>query len=309
MSKWTYLGPAGTFSHQALRALKPECDEDEFEPAGSVTAALDDVRHGRMTGAVIPMENSVEGSVSATLDELAIDASLMITEEVAIPVEFDLIAAPGTALADITTVTTHPHAHAQCRAWLAEHLPEADIIPAASTAAAAAAVASGGMRAEGVAVIASKVAADFYGLEMIASSIGDAEAAHTRFILVELAGKPAPATGSDKTTLVVFMHEDQPGALLGILTEFAVRGVNLTRIESRPTKRNLGDYYFSIDLEGHLEDARVGQALTGLHRLCAEVRFLGSYARHDGGHPHVPQGTTNEDFAEAEDWLRSIRGH
>ena len=117
-----------------------------------------------------------------------------------------------------------------------------------------------------------------------------------------------PRTGADKTTLFLYMREDHPGALLEILTEFSVRGVNLTRIESRPTRKALGDYYFSVDCEGHVEDSRVGEALTGLHRVCASVRFLGSYPRHDGKAPLVPPGVTYADYAQAQAWLSSVRG-
>ncbi len=129
----------------------------------------------------------------------------------------------------------------------------------------------------------------------------------TRFVLVGPPGTPPLPTGIDKTSLVAYIHDDHPGALLEILTEFAVRGVNLTRIESRPTGDRLGDYHFSIDCEGHVDDARVGEVLVGLRRVCADVRFLGSYARADGVAPTVPRGTSDADFRDAQAWLARVR--
>jgi prephenate dehydratase len=205
----------------------------------------------------------------------------------------------------LTRLTTHPHAEAQCRAWLAEHLPHARVVPAASTAAAAETVADASSGFD--AAIAGPLAAPRYGLSVLASGIQDADA-HTRFVLLVRPGRPPAPTGHDKTTLVAFMKQDRTGALLEILEQFATRGVNLTRIESRPVGAGLGNYCFSIDCEGHVADARVGEALMGLHRVCADVRFLGSYARADGQAPIVAESTSNEDFAEAGQWLARLRG-
>jgi prephenate dehydratase len=157
------------------------------------------------------------------------------------------------------------------------------------------------------AAIAAPWAGGPLGLEEAAQNIADNPDAMTRFVLVAPRGLPPQPTGADKTTLVLFMRQDHPGALLEILTEFSVRGVNLTRIESRPTKKVMGDYFFTVDCEGHINDARVGEALAGLHRLCAQVRFLGSYARHDGKAPVIRPGTDNEAFAKSAAWLGSIR--
>ncbi|MFI0433522.1 MAG: prephenate dehydratase [Candidatus Nanopelagicales bacterium] len=296
-----YLGPAGTFSHEALAALAPEVDA--LVPIGSVSRALDSVRSGEVAAALVPIENSVEGAVSTTLDELAAGADLQIVAEIAIPVRFCLAAREGAVLADVRTVVTHPHAQAQTRAWLAHALPDADVVPAASTAAAAVAVAQG----EFDAAVCAARAADEYGLEVLAADIADNRDAETRFILVSLPCDPPPPSGADKTTLELFMRADHPGALLEILTEFAVRGVNLTRIESRPTKTILGNYYFSVDCEGHVADDRVGEALMGLHRICGDVRYRGSYARHDGRSPIMREGTSNADFAAARKWLDQIQ--
>ena len=183
---------------------------------------------------------------------------LRIVAEVAIPVRFCLVT--RTPDGPISTAVTHPHAQAQCRDWLANHLPGVDVVPSASTAAAARAVAGG----EFDAAICAERAAIEYGLHVRAMGIEDNPDAQTRFILVAPPGPPSAPTGADKTTLELFMHADHPGALLEILTEFSVRGVNLTRIESRPTKTTLGSYFFSVDCEGHVADARVGEALMGL---------------------------------------------
>jgi prephenate dehydratase len=305
-----YLGPRGSFAEAALRTL-PEiaslaADDPSLVPAVSVQAALDAVRAGSVQAALVPIENSVEGSVSVTLDELASGRRLVITDEVVLPVQFALMARPGVELSAITKVATHPHAQAQVRAWTDATLPGVALIPSMSTAAAAAALADGTANFD--AAIAQRIAADIYGLNVLADEIADTSDATTRFVVVELPGRiPAP-TGADKTTLSLFIHQDQPGALLAILNEFAVRGVNMTRIESRPTRKALGDYYFSVDVEGHVADARVSEALMGLHRVCLDVRYLGSYARHDGKEPVLRAGVTDADFAEAREWIDRLKG-
>jgi prephenate dehydratase len=152
------------------------------------------------------------------------------------------------------------------------------------------------------------VAGELYGLTAVASDIADNPDAVTRFVLVSRPGPVGAPTGADKTTLVLFMRQDHPGALLEILEQFASRGVNLCRIESRPTKRTLGDYCFSVDAEGHIGDARLAEAMMGLHRTCAEVVFLGSYPRADRVQPLVPPGTANADYAAAASWLSRLKG-
>lgn len=296
-----FLGPSGTFAEAALRTMAV-ADGAERVAAESVSAALAAVRHGDVDACLIPIENSVEGSVSTTLDELAAGEPLEIVDEVALPVQFALMSRPGTPLSGVRRVLTHPHAHAQCRAWLAANLPGVPVVPAMSTAGAAAAL------VDGEAAVAQRIAAEVYALDILADGIADNEEAWTRFILCRRPGNGPAATGADKSTVVLYMRADHPGALLEILTEFAVRGINLTRIESRPTRRALGDYYFSIDFEGHVLDARVGEALMGLHRICAEVRFLGSYPRHDSRAPLLRSGVTDADFAEAQEWLVRMRG-
>ena len=299
-----YLGPRGSFAEAAVLAWPGSVDA-ELLPSTSVPAALEAVRGDTVDHALVPIENSVEGSVSATLDELGSGQRLVIVDEVVLPVQFSLLVRPGTTLDQVSRVATHPHAQAQVRRWLAEHLPEASVIPAMSTAAAAAALLEEPAPFDGA--ISQKIAADIYGLDVLADEIADTADATTRFVVVRKPGPIPPPTGADKTTLSLFIHQDQPGALLGILNEFAVRGVNMTRIESRPTRKALGDYYFSVDVEGHVADARISEAIMGLHRVCLDVRYLGSYPRHDGHAPVLRDGVTDADFAEARQWLDRLK--
>jgi prephenate dehydratase len=299
-----FLGPEGTFSEIALRRL-PEGEGAEALPLETVADCFAAVRAGLAAGAVVPLESSVEGPVTATLDELSAGVPLHISREVLVPVRLALLGRAGTTLAAIRAVASHPHATAQCRHWLRANLPATRILATTSTAEAAVSVAEGTAGAE--AAIAAAASGERYGLVAIAEDIGDHRDAVTRFVLVVPPGPPPPPTGSDRTTLVTFIADDHPGALLELLTEFAVRGVNLTRIESRPTGHGLGRYCFSIDCEGHIADARVGDALAALHRFCAEVRFCGSYPRADGG-PSTPRpGTADADFVTAAAWLARVR--
>lgn len=298
-----YLGPAGTFTEAALRTL-PAAERADLTPYASVVAALDAVRDGDCDGAMVPLENSVEGSVARTLDELAVGPPLQVVREVLLPVSFNLLGRSGTRREDVRVVATHSHAAAQCRRWLRDELPGAEVVLTPSTADAARAVAEGRFDA----AVAAPVAAGHYRLQVLADDVQDNDGAVTRFVLVCRPGPPPASTGADRTTLFAFIAENAPGALLALLTEFAVRGINLSRIESRPSGGVLGRYFFSIDCEGHLADARVGEALAALHRGCAEVRVLGSYPRADGLPPDVRPGTSDADYDAAADWLRRLRG-
>jgi prephenate dehydratase len=301
VSVYSYLGPAGTFTEAALTPiLKPG---DKAVPAVNVTAALDAVRTGTADYAIVPIENSVEGVVARTLDELASGEPLLIIGESILAVSFALMVKPGVKISEIKKLATHPHAEAQCREYIAKNIPGAEVIMTASTAAGAEAVAKG--EADGA--LAAAVAAKNFNLEIIAEDVGDRQAAVTRFVTVSRPGKIAAPTGSDRSSLVVFIDADHSGALLEILTEFAVRGVNLTFIQSRPNGVELGQYHFIIDAEGHIEDARVGDALKALYRICADVRFLGSYARADKVLPTLNKATEDKAFDTAENWLKRIR--
>ncbi|MGW1196463.1 prephenate dehydratase [Streptomyces sp. NPDC002536] len=300
-SSYTYLGPEGTFTEAALRTL-PEAATRELIPMLSVPAALDAVRNGEAAGALVPIENSVEGGVTATLDELATGAPLMIYREVLLPIAFALLVRPGTALGDVKTVTGHPVAQPQVRNWLAAHLPDAVWESAASNADGARLVREGRYDA----AFAGEFAAATYELEPLVTDIHDAQNAQTRFVLAGRPARPAARTGFDRTSVVVWLRDDHPGALMELLQEFAVRGVNLMRIESRPTGEGMGRYCFSVDCEGHISDRRVGEALMGLKRICPKVRFLGSYPRAGaapGDTPEPRYGTSDSDFVAAAEWL------
>jgi prephenate dehydratase len=303
-ARYAYLGPEGTFTEQALRTL-PAAAKAQLQPASTVTVALDAVRCGEADGAVVPIENSVEGSVPVTLDELATGEPLMITREMTVPVAFSLLVHPGVPADAVRRVATHPHAAAQTRRWCALNLPNAEVVHTTSTAHAAYMLTQPDPGWD--AAISAPVAAEHYRLATLATGIGDNRDALTRFVLVSRPGPPPPPTGRDKTSIVAFMREDHPGALLEILDQLTMRGVNMTRIESRPTGAALGNYCFSLDCEGHVEDARVGEALMGLRRVCADVRFLGSYERHDGRAPDIREGTSDREFQDAARWLARLR--
>jgi prephenate dehydratase len=312
VTAYGYLGPEGTFCEAALLASLGVSDgvtglpEDvRLKPYAGVAAAIAAVRSGEVSASMVPVENSVEGSVAQTLDLLATGAPLTVIGEAVLPVTFSLLARPGTTLADVRRVGTHPHAEAQTRRWFADHLPGVAVVPTTSTAAAAASLADGTAQWDGA--ITAPFAAAVYGLAVLAEGVGDNASAETRFVLVSGPIAPPTASGADKTSLVLYIGQDHPGALLEILTEFAVRGINLTRIESRPTGGGIGDYFFSIDCEGHVDDARVGEALMGLRRVCAEVRFLGSFPRVDGVRPILRRGVSDAEYHDAQAWLARVR--
>ena len=299
MSTYAYLGPVGTFTEAAL--LKVTQESDQLIPYANVTAALNAVRNNQTSFALVPIENSDEGVVARTLDELATGEPLVIIGEVTLPITFALMTKSGTTA--IKKIATHPHAESQCRTFIARNYPDAEIIATASTAGAAEAISMG----EFDAAIAASVAAKHYKLKIVADDIGDNSGAVTRFVLVAKPGElPAP-TGVDRTSLAVFIGIDHAGALLEVLTEFAVRGVNLTFIQSRPTGLELGHYHFIIDAEGHVNEARVGDALSGLRRICEDIRFLGSYPRADKVAPTATERTSDKSFEESAQWLTSVR--
>jgi prephenate dehydratase len=268
---FAYLGPAGTFTEAALN--KVTCDTDKKVPYINVTAALDAVRSGEADFALVPIENSVEGVVARTLDELANGEPLTISGEVTLAVTFDFMVKAGTKA--INRIGTHPHAEAQCRVYLSINYPHAEIITTNSTSAAAEMVAKGELDA----AIASTAAAEHFNLEVLASNIGDNTAAVTRFIAAQKPGYIPEPTGNDRTSLVVYIDIDHAGALLEILTVFAKYNVNLTFIQSRPTGRELGHYHFVIDVEGHINDEAVAKSMAELREICDDIRFLGSYPR------------------------------
>jgi len=304
LPRYAYLGPAGTFTEAGLRQVVGP-NEAEYLPQLDVVTALEAVRTGAADFAVVPIENSVEGGVNATLDTLAVGEPLVVVREVLVPITFVLAARPGTAMEEIRRLSTHPHAWAQCRRWLNRNLPEVVHVPATSTAGAAALLAEGGAGFE--ATLVSPLTAEVYGLAVLAEHVADNESAVTRFVVVARPGAVPARTGADKTSLVVHLPDNEAGALLTMLEQFATRGVNLSRIESRPIGDALGRYSFSIDAEGHLDDARVADALMGLHRVCPYVRFLGSYPRADATRPSVHPANSDVAFAAAQEWVQALR--
>lgn len=301
---YTFLGPEGTFTEAALLQVPGAADATRI-PCTNVNTALDRVRAGEADAAMVPIENSVEGGVTATLDAIATGQELRIIREALVPITFVLVARPGVELSDIKRISTHGHAWAQCRLWVDEHLPNADYVPGSSTAASAMGLLEDDAPYE-AAICAPLVAAEQPGLNVLAEDIGDNPEAVTRFILVSKPGLLPGRTGADKTTVVVPLPEDHPGALMEILDQFASRGVNLSRIESRPTGQYLGHYFFSIDADGHATDSRVADALAGLHRISPATRFLGSYARADKQPAVVAPHTSDAAFASAHAWVDSI---
>ena len=269
--KYAYLGPAGTFTEAAL--LKIAASDDQLIAYANVTAALDAVRKGEANKALVPIENSVEGVVARTLDELASGEPLVITAETTLPVTFSLMTLENKDPKDIKSIATHPHAESQCRSFIAKNYPNAQVIETASTAAAAKGLSNGDYDA----AIGAAIAAKNYQLKIIAEDIGDNTNAVTRFVVVEKPGKSPAATGKDRTSLAVFIAIDHAGALLEVLNEFAKHQVNLSFIQSRPTGSQLGHYHFIIDAEGHIDDKPVAAALAGLKEICEDIRFLGSY--------------------------------
>lgn len=301
-ASYAYLGPEGTFTEVALRTL-PEAATRELIPMVSVPAALDAVRNGEAEAAFVPIENSVEGGITTTLDELVAGKPLMIYREVLLSITFALLVRPGTKLSEIKTVTAHPAAQPQVRNWMKANLPP-DVVweSAASNADGARLVQEGRYDA----AFAGEFAAEKYGLVPLETGIHDAENAQTRFVLVGRPARPAAPTGADKTSVVIWQRDDHPGGLRDLLGEFAVRGVNLMLLQSRPTGEGIGNYCFAIDAEGHISDRRVAEALMGLKRICLQVRFLGSYPRADisakGVRP-TTTGTSDDEFMAAADWV------
>jgi prephenate dehydratase len=297
------LGPVGTFTELALAQVK-ESKHAKKIPVNHVSEAIELVIAGKTKRAMIPVENSLEGGVAATLDALAGTDKIRIYGEYLVPVIFNLVARPGTKLSEIKTIATHPVAYAQSRKWLLEKLPKHVHLPATSTAAAAAALLTS---EQADAAIAAPTITNHHKLITLAKNIGENKQAQTRFIQIGLAGDLPKPTGADKTSVIVELPSDQPGALLALLEQFSTRGVNLTRIESRPIGDRLGRYRFNIDAEGHVLDESMGEALAGLHRFSPKVSFLGSYPRADKQQTKPEGNNSNGQYADASKWLESIR--
>ncbi|SRR5579884_538893 len=297
-----YFGPRGTFTEEAV-LTQADLAEQSLVPIATVPQVISTVEHGDADWGVVPIENSIEGSVSVTLDTLAFESELLIQREIDLPIVLNLCARPGTRIDDVTTVLSHPHAHAQCRGWMSRKLPDATLVAANSTAEAARQVSRS--RRTDQAAIGTAFAAELYGLELLASEIEDHPENRTRFVLLGR-GVPGP-TGHDKTSIVCFQREDKPGSLLAILQEFAARGINLNKLESRPTKRGLGQYCFFIDCTGHIADEVVADCLRTLAARQAEVKFLGSYPVAGEEEAHARRTAVGRAARAAERWMDGLR--
>ena len=311
--RYGFLGPETTFTHQALLQALAETPEEfaapepELVPFSSVATAAADLLAGAVDALMAPIENSVEGGVSGTLDVLAATDSITIVAEQTVQITFVLAAREATPREELTTVSSHPHAQAQVQGWLRSQVPHANIAAASSTAAAARDLAAlSPQEARGRAAVCSPLAAQHFGLEVLAEGIEDHAGAITRFVLVTREGRIPARTGADKTTLVVQLPHNRSGALLEALEILSSNGVNMSRIESRPIGDFLGRYSFSLDIEGHIEDRRVSAALRSLHRLCPVVHYLGSYPRVDGQRPEVREDYADHAYDGARDWVERL---
>ena len=297
-----YLGPPGTFTEQAL-LTQVDLATLEHISLPTIRGVLEATNAGEVDLGFAAIENSIEGAVNATLDALAFELDLLIQREVIHPVEMCLLGRQGSSLDQIRSVVSFPHAAAQCHKYLAETFDHVDIVAANSTAEAAQQLAHDGKNT--TAVIGNALAGSTYGLEVLARQIEDHPGNHTRFVAVAREGIPAP-TGHDKTSIVPFQRADRPGSLVNLRQEFSARSINLTHLQSRPTKRELGDYCFVIELEGHVADERVADCLKNVHAKQAHVRFLGSYPA-VGAHADNSRTEANEAWDDAEQWIEQIR--
>lgn len=301
MTRVGFLGPRGTFADEALQTQADFAAGDSV-PLRTVPEVITAVERGDVDLGLVPIENSIEGTITVTIDTLAFDTDLLIQREVDLPVSLHLCAKPGTSLSDVLTVISHPNPLGQSRRWLTRELPDVELVAANSTADAARQVAEAddSLRAS----IGTARGAELFGLVLLASEIEDHPENETRFVVVGR-GVPAP-TGHDKTSIVCFQREDRPGSLLAILQEFAARAINLTKLESRPTKRGLGQYCFFIDVEGHVDDEVLADCLRNLAANQAEVKFLGSYPVAGAEAPKRRVAAT-EAWTAASEWVESLR--
>jgi len=297
-----FLGPEGTFTEQALLG-QPDLASQELVPMSTIAEVLAATDSGEIDLGFVGIENSIEGTVNVTIDALAFEHDLLIQREVELGIQLNLLAPPGVGTADLTRVLTFPVAMGQCRAWVANHLPSVEVVAANSNADAARLVA---LEADGhTGAIAPALAAKIYGLDVLATDIEDHPENTTRFVLVARDTVP-PATGHDKTTIVVLQRADRPGSLLAILQEFAARAINLVKLESRPTKKGLGHYCFIIDLEGHLSDELVADCLRDVRSKVEDIKYLGSYPAAGERGPAVRR-EAEEAWRTADAWIRDQR--
>ncbi len=295
-----YLGPEGTFTEEALRSQHDLLDA-ELIPMRTFVDVLGATQEATVDLGFVAIENAIEGTVNVTLDTLAFDTNLHIQREVVLDIEMQLMAAPGTTIEDVMTVSSHPVANAQCRSFLRAKLPDASVQPANSTAEAARMASD----SPGVAALGPRLAGERYGLDILATDVADLAGNQTRFLVVGRDGIPAP-TGHDKTTLVLNQRIDKPGSLVSILHEFSARNLNLSKLTSRPARTTLGQYCFIVDVNGHISDDVMANCLTNIHAKHADVKFLGSYPTAGDGSTQVREAAS-EAWDDAEQWMRSLR--
>jgi prephenate dehydratase len=298
-----FFGPFGTFTEQAVRS-QADLGAGELVAFRTVPDVLDAVQEGTVDVGVVPIENSIEGTVNFTQDALSFDYDLLIQREIVLDIEHCLLARPGTRLADVVTVLSIPVATAQCHRFLRENLPSIEIRAANSTADAARTVSE--HDGAGWAAVAPRNAAVLYGLDVIAENIEDHRGNQTRFVMVGKGRVPAP-TGHDRTGIVVYQRADEPGSLISILQEFAARRINIINLLSRPTKDGgLGDYCFVMYMDGHVADELVADALRALHAKQAAVKFLGSYPA-AGEQARTAREHADARWQQADDWIENLR--
>lgn len=301
--RYSYLGPAGTFTEAALKQV-PEAVGQDWNPVENLGAALEEVVSGRSHAAMIAIENSIDGGVTVAQDALATIPGLRIVGEYLVPVSFVLVARRGTRLEDVTVVSGHPVAYGQCRTWLDANTSQHRHLIASSNVQSAADLFD---PEKGIdAAIAPPGIEEHYDVEVLAEGLAENPDAVTRFVLVSRIVPVSEPSGADKTSLVIELPEDRSGALLELLEQFATRGVNLTLLASRPIGDRMGRYRFVIDAEGHVKDARVADALLGVKRFSPNVVFLGSYPRADRVPATTRAAHDDDAFRDARDWLRGI---
>lgn len=306
MTTVAFLGPRGTFTEQAVLDFTAAGflpTDAETVTVGSPQAALDLVRSGEADIACVALESSVDGPINHTFDALASGEPLQILREHDVPVAFSILVRPGTRLEDVRTIGCHPVAEAQIRGWLTTHLPTVTFVPAASNAVAAGLVAAGELDA----AAAPARAGQLHGLEPLAEQVADIADARTRFVLVARPQTPPKRTGHDRTGLVLHVP-NEPASLVMALMELATRRVDMSRIESRPTKERAGTYDFHVEIVGHIDDDAVAEALAGLYRYCESVRYLGSWPQEGwvGGRGGI-EGSVPPDSVDSLAWIRSLR--
>jgi len=299
---YSYLGPAGTFTEAALQQV-PEAQGAIWHPVNNVGEALGDVVEGRSVAAIIAIENSIEGGVSASQDALAVIPNLRIVGEYLVPVNFVLVAKPGTTLADVKVINAHPVAYGQTHLWLDANLPTHGHLPSTSNVAAAASLFENDFAD---AAVAPPGITAHHDVVVLAENIGDNPNAVTRFVLVSRSAELPQPTGADKTSIIAELPDNNAGRLVEMLEQFSTRGVNMSLLESRPIGDALGRNRFIIDLDGHVRDERVADALLGLKRFSPNVIFLGSYPRADREQTVVIPQYDNDAFVEARAWLSGL---